>query len=93
VVSDIAAVTLDDETLVTLRLSSGKYLRFQPDTGAQCNIIPVKPFPEVFAEEVGQLDGEYHIKIDPSVSPVQHPTRRVPVAAYANSSKPSWVVW
>ena len=42
VVSDIAAVTLDDEQLVTLRLSSGNYLRFQPDTGAQCNIIPVQ---------------------------------------------------
>ena len=189
VVSDIAAVTLDDEQLVTLQLSSGNYLRFQPDTGAQCNIIPVqlykkaandpdlkevkpsnstisayggsqlpvvgkvtlrvwrdgfkclldcklvdhkdirpivgrkacigmsivqytdndainkpttgnaavysvtdnpnenlskesllKHFPEVFAEEVGQLEGEYHIKIDPTVSPVQHPPRRVPVA-------------
>ena len=41
-VSDVAAVTLDDEQLVTLRLSSGNYLRFQPDTGAQCNIIPVQ---------------------------------------------------
>ena len=37
-------------------------------------------FPDVFAEEVGQLDGEYHIKINPSVSPVQHLPRRVPVA-------------
>ena len=42
VVRDIAAVTLDDEQLVTLRLSSGNYLHFQPDTGAQCNIIPVQ---------------------------------------------------
>jgi len=40
----------------------------------------LKHFPEVLAEEVGQLDGEYHIKIDPTVSPVQHPARRVPVA-------------
>ena len=35
VVSDVAAVTLDNEQLVILRLSSGNYLRFQPDTGAQ----------------------------------------------------------
>ena len=35
VVSDIAAVMLDDEQFVTLRLSSGNYLRFQPDTGVQ----------------------------------------------------------
>ena len=41
-VSDIAALTLDDEQLVTLQLSSGNYLHFQPDTGAQCNIIPVQ---------------------------------------------------
>ena len=40
----------------------------------------IKKFPEVLAEEVGQLDGEYHIKIDPTVSPIQHPPRRVPVS-------------
>ena len=189
VISEIAVVTLDDAQLVTLRLESGNYLRFQPDTGAQCNVIPVhlykkaandpylkqikptnaaisaygghklpvigqvtlkvwrdnvacwldcklvdnmdirpilgrkasigmnivkytdndainkpitgtaavysvedglnsgmskeslmKQFPEVFAEDVGQLEGEYHIKVDPSVNPVQHPPRRVPVA-------------
>ena len=27
--------------LVTLCLESGNYLRFQPDTGSQCNVIPV----------------------------------------------------
>ena len=42
----------------------------------------MKQFPEVFSEEVGQLDGEYRIKIDPSVSPVQHPTHRVPVSVH-----------
>ena len=40
----------------------------------------LKQFPRVFAEEVGQLDGEYHIKIYPTVNPVQHAPRRVPVA-------------
>lgn len=182
-ISEIAVVALDDTQLVTLGLESGNYLRFQPDTGAQCNVIPVhlykkavndpdlkqikptnsaisayggskllvvgqitlrvwrdnvtycldckivdnktirpilrrkacigtniikytdndainkpttgnasvysvednlsgmskesliKKFPEVFAEEVGKFDGEYHIKIDPTVSPVQHPPR------------------
>ena len=39
--SDVAAVTLDDSQLVTLQLDSGNCLRFQPDTGAQCNVIPV----------------------------------------------------
>ena len=41
VISEIAVVTLDDTQLVTLCLESGNHLRFQPDTGAQCNVIPV----------------------------------------------------
>lgn len=40
-ISDIAAIQLDDSQLVTLKLKSGNFLRFQPDTGAQCNVIPV----------------------------------------------------
>lgn len=40
-ISEFAVVTLDDIQLVTLGLESGNYLRFQPDTGAQCNVIPV----------------------------------------------------
>ena len=38
---EIAANSLDDSQIVTLKLESGNYLRFQPDTGAQCNTIPV----------------------------------------------------
>ena len=40
-VQEISAVTLDDSQLVTLKLKSGKYLRFQLDTGAQCNVVPL----------------------------------------------------
>ena len=40
----------------------------------------IRQFPRVFAEEVGQLEGEYHIKLDATISPVQHAPRRVPVA-------------
>ena len=40
-VQEISAVTLDDSQLVTLKLESGNYLRFQPDTGAQCNVVPL----------------------------------------------------
>lgn len=40
-ISDIAAVQLYDSQLVTLKLKSGNYLRFQPDTGTQCNVIPL----------------------------------------------------
>ena len=41
-VEEISAVTLDDSQLVTLKLEFGNYLRFQPDTGAQCNVVPVQ---------------------------------------------------
>ena len=41
IISDVAAVTLDDSQLVTLQLDSGNCLPFQPETGAQCNVIPV----------------------------------------------------
>ncbi|PFX31634.1 Retrovirus-related Pol polyprotein from transposon 17.6 [Stylophora pistillata] len=40
-VEEISAVTLDDPQLLTLKLESGNYLRFQPDTGAQCNVVPL----------------------------------------------------
>lgn len=40
----------------------------------------LKHFPGVFADEVGQLDDEYHIKVDATVEPAQHPPRRLPVA-------------
>ena len=40
-VEEIWAVTLDDSQLVTLRLESGNYLHFQPDTRAQCNVVPL----------------------------------------------------
>ena len=184
-VEEISAVTLDDSQLVTLKLESGNYLRFQPDTGAQCNVVPlhlykkatrdfnllnvtpestaiisyggtsipilgrvrlrvwrgdfrcfldcnlvdskrvrpilgrkaclgmkiikyldndqlnhpqtsdgdvyahdasiepdqlVKKFHRVFSDGVGKLPGEYHMMLDETVKPVQHPPRRVPVA-------------
>ena len=32
---------VDESQCVTVQLDSGNYLRFQVDTGAQCNVIPV----------------------------------------------------
>ena len=32
---------LDDSQLVTVRLESGNFVRFQPDTVAQCNVLPL----------------------------------------------------
>ena len=39
----------------------------------------IKQYPMVFGGGVGRLDGHYHIRLDESVTPVQHPPRRVPV--------------
>ena len=36
--TEISAVGVDDSQLVTVQLESGNYLRFQVDTGAQCNV-------------------------------------------------------
>lgn len=41
-VDEVLAVTLDDFQLVTLKLEFVNYLRFQKDTGAQCNVVPVQ---------------------------------------------------
>ena len=46
VISEISAVTLDDAQLVTLKLEFGNCLRFQPDTGTQCNVIPFDLYKE-----------------------------------------------
>ena len=40
-VEEISAVMLDDSQLVMLKLESGNYLRFQPNTGDQCNVVPL----------------------------------------------------
>ena len=188
-VQEILAVMLDDSQLVIPKLESGNYLRFQPNTGDQCNVVPlhlykkatkdvdlcnvtpvntaiisyggtsipilgkvrlrvwrgdlrclldcnlvdsnkvrpilgrkaclgmsiiqyldndqlnrpqesngevythdvpsssqvsadqlIKSFPRVFADGVCALAGEYHMVLDESARPVQHPPRRVPVA-------------
>ena len=39
----------------------------------------IMKYPKVFSEGVGLLEGIYHIRLDPSVDPVQHVPRRVPV--------------
>ena len=40
----------------------------------------IKSSPRVFADGMGALAGEYHMVLDESARPVQHPPRRVPVA-------------
>ena len=39
----------------------------------------IQNHPQVFSPGVGLLEGKYHIKLDPSVSPVQYTPRRVPM--------------
>ena len=35
---------LDDSQFITLRIKSGSYIRFQVDTGAQCNVLPLDTY-------------------------------------------------
>ena len=39
--TEVAALHLDDSHFITLKLKSGNFMRFQVDTGAQCNVIPL----------------------------------------------------
>ena len=48
---EVAAVKLDDSQLVTLKLESGNFVRFQPDTGAQCNVLPLKVYKKASKDE------------------------------------------
>ena len=41
---------LDDSQLVTLQLESGSYVRFQVDTGAQCNVLPLSTYREAMGD-------------------------------------------
>ena len=40
--TQVSAVDMDDSQFVTLKLEFGNYLRFQVDTGAQCNVLPLQ---------------------------------------------------
>jgi len=40
----------------------------------------VSMFPDVFAYGIGKLDGNYHIRLDTSIDPVQHAQQRVSMA-------------
>ena len=44
--TQIASVGLDDSQLVTFKLSSGNFIRFQVDTDAQCNVISLALYKE-----------------------------------------------
>ena len=48
---EVAAVKLDDSQLVTLKLESGNFIRFQPDTGAQCNSLPLQVYQKASKDE------------------------------------------
>ena len=43
---------VDDSQCVTLQLDSGNYMRFQVDTGAQCNVIPL----DLYKKATGDLN-------------------------------------
>ena len=54
--TQISEISIDDSQLVMLKLGSGKYLRFQVDTGAQCNVVPLELYKKVTMDhELTQL--------------------------------------
>ena len=75
-VSGVAALRLDDTQLVTLRLESGNWVRFQPDTGAQCNAIPLKLYMKAHKDFQKR-------KVKPSNSTIYSGGSRLPVLGQA----------
>jgi len=74
---------LDNDQLNRPRESDGEvYIHDVPATSPISADQLIKSFPCVFADGVGALTGEYHMVLDESARPVQHPPRRVPVAIH-----------
>ena len=72
---------LDNDQLNRPQESYGEvYIHDVPASSPISTDQLIKSFPCVFADGVGALAGEYHIVLDESARPVQHPPRRVPVA-------------
>ena len=49
--TDIATVKLDDSQLITLKLESGNFVYFQPDTEAQCKVMPLHIYAKASKDE------------------------------------------
>ena len=46
---------LDDSQFITLRIKSGSYIRFQVDTGAQCNVLPLDTYKKATGDNTLRL--------------------------------------
>ncbi len=55
---------------------------FSVATGKLTSENVFEEYSDVF-KGIGDIPGEYHIKVDPNIKPVQHPPRKVPVALRA----------
>ena len=47
----VSTVNLDDSQCVTVKLESGNHIRFQADTGAQCNVLPLAIYKKATKDE------------------------------------------
>ena len=84
-------VVVDKSTtpiLGSMAIQQMELIKVQQENISQVQSTPLGPvteasllkhFPEVF-QGVGCMSGEYHLTVDPSVTPVIHPPRKVPLA-------------
>ena len=60
---------LDDSQFVTLRIQSGSYIRFQVDTRAQCNVLPLDTYKKATGDktlsDVTQYSSHSIIMVEP----------------------------
>ena len=73
---------LDSDLLNPLQQQEEKHIySLKPDTNKPLQALDIiERYPEVFSDRIGLMNGEYSIKLDDSVRPVQHAPRTVPVA-------------
>ena len=78
---EILVVRFDDSQLVTLQLESGNFIRFQPDTGAQCNVLPLHVYKlasdDHGLEKVKSADTSLVVYEGSKIKVIQHVTIRV----------------
>ena len=70
---------MDNDALSKPNTGNAKVFALRTESPATKEQL-LKKHPKVFGEGVGILQGHYHIRLDPTVEPVQHAPRRVPLA-------------
>ena len=51
IIQQVAQINLSDEQMITLKVRDHHYIRFQIDSGADCNVLPLHVYKAVTGDE------------------------------------------